>query len=131
MWEVLGCLGASVGGLGLTNVQNMAEAKYVYFFSGSAICGLGGRSWAALGSMWPVLAALGAYVGGLGPLSGPMLAVLGHLGAEVVGLGPKGSTLGGDQGRKVAANPSQKAIRPGRGPILPPQGPEAHYGFIV
>ena len=109
-WLLLGPLLAVLSRLGPKNVEEHDyPKKRAYFSSGSAICGLGVRSWAALGPS----------VGGLGPLLGPMLPVLGRcsrswaaLGAFVGGPGPswaekwpwpeREGDLASGQGRKVA-----------------------------
>ena len=92
MWEVLGCLGASVDDL-----EPLSGPMWAVL----------GRSWGLVGDLGPLLdprwAVLGCswghcrggpgpllgptYVGGPGPLLGPMLAVLAALGASVSGPG--------------------------------------------
>ena len=94
LWAVLGCLGAPVGGLGLSCDPCGRSWKGITTKNGPDLSGIGAK-----GCLVTPVDGLGrgsgASVGGLGQLSGPLWAVLGGLVTPVDGLG-RGS------GRKVA-----------------------------
>ena len=134
MWEVLGCLGASVDNLGPLSRPMLAVLGCSW--------GLCWRSWAALGAyvgglglllglcgpsgslLGPILGILGrswdllgAYVGGPGPLLGPLLAVLSRLGPKnVEEHGKLENVLISRTGARSAASGGR--LEPLLGPIL-------------
>ena len=107
--------------------------------------GLSWRSWAALAAYlrgprpswdlcWRSWATFGAFVGGLGPLLGPMLAVLGcswDLCWRSWALLGRNVAQTPVRRFKCGPNPSGKAIWARNHGLLPPQCPEASYGFFL